>query len=116
MENKHTPTPWAISDTSRRFVEDMKALKIEAVNNDDTPTIATLERQRGKHTLINENFMHDAEFLVRAVNTHDELVEALEIALRIISSDERHFSQVTGEANSGAAVALVKALTKAGAE
>ena len=64
MKTEHTPTPWKYSLN----VGPTKALIVE---NDGSTVIELLNRLRSS------KFEANVEFIVRAVNSHDEMLEAL---------------------------------------
>jgi hypothetical protein len=72
--DKHTPTPWQyqwvrwMNDVDLKIV-DHKTGRVLAILNKPTPFLTVDEQEA------------NAEFIVRAVNAHDELVAALKQAL-----------------------------------
>ncbi len=75
MNAKHTPTPWAIHN--HFFITAKVGNRLKSV-------VCEIDR----HAWTNSGEAQaNAEHIVQCVNMHDELVEALEIALRIIDRD-----------------------------
>lgn len=86
---KHTPTPWVNNGEG-----------IIVCNDGDVFTMST--------TLLDDKEREaNAAFIVKAVNCHDELVEALEIAYKNLSGYEK--GSITG-------IKISAALTKAKGE
>lgn len=90
MGSKHTPGPWSV-----HFDNYNEDYSIEAPVGNATDTILELwyldeETHHRFHTFHNETpeqAKANAEFIVRACNSHDELVEALEKALLMLDAD-----------------------------
>lgn len=70
-EQKHTPTPWKIAETSLTIKAECNGITIADVRGHDT-------RFRGKDRMeAIEYCKGNASLIVRAVNSHDKLVAAL---------------------------------------
>lgn len=69
MSAAHTPTPWST----------------------DGRSVRGKDNERGNGALLFEvdGYEGDAEFIVRAVNSHDELVAALNLVLDVVASCHR---------------------------
>jgi hypothetical protein len=75
----HTPTPWAISPGT-----DSPDIKSETGDY----VVSTGWSGYGGEAMAGEMSEEDAAFIVRAVNSHDKLVEALRRALDKAVADE----------------------------
>lgn len=73
MNTKHTPTPWRVSKTYQGAQGEYET----TIQDMDGIRIITVEAWKGD---AQEEAESNADFLVLAVNTHDELVAALELA------------------------------------
>lgn len=71
IKAQHTPTPWTMNK------KETHPWVIEAPSN--IPGIPA--------TIVKVGYRPNAAFIVRAVNMHDELVEALKIALHMSRQD-----------------------------
>lgn len=71
----HTPGPWMSFDSGTKVITcDSESLLIASLEECEVETVA--ERKA------------NAEFIVRACNSHEELVEALRDLLQVIATDE----------------------------
>lgn len=97
MNTKHTPFPWHIEKSLNRF-------EIWPVDNGQTHTFVGVVQRA-----------EDSEFIVRACNSHDELVAACERALPWIGkmiADKAHLNSVAPNDCVGAMEQLEAALAK----
>lgn len=70
----HTPTPWRVGYTGRCIIKEVPGLS----DSDDGYTVAVLTA----HSLLpNSEAKANAAFIVRACNSHDALVKALDTFL-----------------------------------
>ena len=69
--NKHTPTPWKVDGNSDVFSGD--------------PSKGT---RKDIACIQSDNYAEDAEFIVRACNAHDDLLEALERIVNLPIGDQ----------------------------
>jgi hypothetical protein len=76
MERKHTPTPWHVANGSHIHDKPTEFDETGARIGDTPNRIAAIEYPYGDA----EGKAFNAEYIVRAVNCHDELVEALKRA------------------------------------
>ena len=70
-KGEHTPTPWNVAKA--RVLQGREHWTIETKNGRNTPVSAILKEE-------------DAAFIVRAVNSHEELLEALIAALPYVET------------------------------
>ncbi len=80
MKTTHTPTPW-------KYVED-KSLGDREFGKGET--------MDGKNTPFSSIKREDAAFIVRAVNSHEELLFALKQLLEMVEDRPRHKYEVPG--------------------
>lgn len=127
-EVKHTPTPWEVSgygafetlirassgDGNGRKVAATWISDARAKRRDGETTSDFYERSRAlhlKHARANEA---NAAHIVKCVNLHDELVEALKVAVEEIK-DLRHFAGNNGAMiDEDSFIKWIEALKKAG--
>lgn len=76
METKHTPTPWRAPFLSVTDGDDY----IQITDEDQTYGVCRLDESYSEHR---EVMKANAALIVKAVNLHDELVEALEFLMEI---------------------------------
>lgn len=72
-ENKHAPTPWRITETERIVGQDGRTIRIEGVafpGGADPEAVA------------------NAEFIVRACNSHEALLESLQEMVKWIEEGD----------------------------
>lgn len=69
---KHTPTPWILRETDHQCIE------IMAKSNREGQLMKLIGEVYGTHypDILNEEAEANAAFIVQAVNTHEELVNA----------------------------------------
>jgi hypothetical protein len=97
-ETKHTPLPWAIT------CNEMKSC-------------VGLEIHSGKNTIVYQDVWHEfaeqakADFamIVRAVNSHDELCEAVKFALKYAAMREEKGDAMPSQLTNALRAALAKA-------
>ena len=76
----HTPTPWKVSGNQ---------IQSEKLNNYGNWILLEMPlRKEPTMQDMTEEDKANAEFIVHAVNAHDELVEACKLALDVLSYDE----------------------------
>jgi hypothetical protein len=75
-ERAHTPLPWSVSGLDKRYICHLSD------NGTGMPRSMSVARlvERISETEAN------AEFIVRAVNSHDELVAVVEVTLRALTN------------------------------
>ena len=95
-EQKHTPTPWAIKRT-----EDWATLSVSIVDSDGQE-VATITPRGSTPDEMEAN----AAFIVTACNSHDALVEALEMLLADLNSMPQCYIQEDHENFARAALTL----------
>ncbi len=85
---KHTPTPWYISTVSTGLIrtEDNSEVIDYKIKHSLSDYESVQIGQIGYVFLDNETSKANAEFIVRAVNTHNELLEACKLALEFMES------------------------------
>jgi hypothetical protein len=104
---QHTPTPWK---TNGRYILDGDSFS--------KPSIAMVTQLKGKNNNEDVAFQELAEanaaFIVRAVNCHGELVEAIQWALsgEYVTQDGQRIPMVAGETRAMLERALTKAVEK----
>lgn len=96
----HTPTPWRIAVRAERWSEEKNDMV------EDGP-VQRIEGPDGQHVCgtcdgCNNILLENAEFLIKAANSHEALVEALEGVLRVADRATAEFDAVR------AALALAK--------
>jgi len=74
----HTPTPWAVESTSYASSPFARLYSVAAQTEENAGCIAYL-------TLRPEEVFANAALIVRAVNNHDRLVDALEEAASVFA-------------------------------
>ena len=79
MNSKHTATPWRINPRARSTVQTLDG---------DTVAACGVRSDLSKPNL-HEELEANAALIVRAVNCHEELVAALELATQAIEQDRR---------------------------
>lgn len=72
-KTNHTPTPWSYQSDDSQLIRNSKG---DVICEVELP----MNRERGYDT-CNAEQEANAEFIVKAVNCHDELVEALKMLL-----------------------------------
>lgn len=104
-ETSHTPTPWELGADGRGIMADNQKLILHVKN--------TGPEHAGKpgHVSVRES-LANAAFIVRAVNSHDELLEAAKNARNVLAAlAVGDLKQV--RADSSALLALRSAIAKA---
>lgn len=76
-EQNHTPLPWGSRGVDGYII---------AIAREGYMPHATVHSAKPNHTLSFED-LQNAAFIVRAVNSHQELVEALKLALEFMEQD-----------------------------
>lgn len=97
-ENKHSPTPWHIepkqwdhgATIAIMAADNLMAAEISPLNPEDEPDMLTAERDPADQA--------NAEFIVRAVNSHEVLLEAAKEAYRAILQGESQFTPIARKA------------------
>jgi hypothetical protein len=79
-EIKHTPTPWRADDEFGHIAIRPVNEKLEIINSD-------LQMEHSELLVLwdYDNCQEDAEFIVRACNSHDGLVEAARCAYKVLA-------------------------------
>jgi hypothetical protein len=85
MERKHTPTPWHVANGSHIHDKPTEFDETGARIGDTPNRIAAIEYPYGDA----EGKAFNAEYIVRAVNCHDELVRALDNLVYFHDRDDR---------------------------
>ena len=83
---KHTPTPWRVAE-AWQFPDDAGRVfdaVVKRFKNGTESLVCSFE-----HSVFRESQKANVEFIVRAVNAHEELVEALEDARNVIKHSVR---------------------------
>jgi len=76
----HTPTPWSLAKSGRLIIREVP----DIADGYDHYNVAVLSH----HSLVRlEESLANAAFIVRAVNSHDALVKALEFAMEVTDED-----------------------------
>jgi len=70
---EHTATPWDIQNKGNLYGNNARVEIVQGINKDGSKNLCKIARMRD---LTLESYAN-AEFICRAVNAHDELVEAL---------------------------------------
>lgn len=116
-ESRHTPTPWHWTGNGSEGCSpwDLDGI-LEGPNGE---TVIYLEIDNSAHDPINyEPFFcttqANAEFIVRAVNCHDELVEALKTAVLHLECTDANRPAIVAPCLASARVALALAEEKQG--
>ena len=79
---EYTPTPW----TAQERAQDPGLGKNKVfITGADGKRVCSLTREADGRTL--QEARDNMEFIVRAVNAHDELVEALRMAIGVLDTD-----------------------------
>jgi hypothetical protein len=109
MKNKHTPTPWKAVQCIEDGWEDHLDIQQDVSDDDDKNDYVLVNSLGFDEVATNKE---DIKHIVKCVNMHDELVEAIEKALDM--SDE-HLDE-TGTFNSHMRKTLEDVLQKAKGE
>lgn len=72
-EQKHTPLPWVVNEMDDTFIETTSGKGICEIPSNGCYDYSELD--------------HNAKFIVRACNSHYDLVEALEMIVDYLDSD-----------------------------
>ncbi len=72
MNTQHTPTPWMQAGVSRYIVKDLESVSIAS-------TTVPKGRNDKEEEALEKLAYANAAFIVRAVNSHDELLKALSV-------------------------------------
>lgn len=80
MDAKHTPTPWEISRSKYKGQEHLGLRNVDSL----TEAVWRVDSGAGLNPARDEA---NAAFIVRAVNAHDELVEALSDIVHSVGGD-----------------------------
>jgi hypothetical protein len=99
---EHTPTPWYREDIVSEGGPTLRKIEIGTVHH----TVAVLSFLRDHDA---EEVKANAEFIVRAVNAHDELVAALKLAERLLSANVPEYLRPTWNANADRHRELIRA-------
>ena|ERR1700731_107137 len=87
---KHTATPWNVCKCTPSLIEAVCA-EVTAFDDGKRIIVQTLDPiPHIGNTAINAN----AEFIVRACNSHDELVQALQAFADVAEDDDKYISFV----------------------
>ncbi len=93
---KHTPTPW-------RTDEDFDHLSVAGADGAQIADCCILGFKVKRNDAINRA---NAAFIVRAVNAHDDLVDALEVAKQFVEQE----AEMRGDADKGYALSCAAIL------
>lgn len=110
-EKKHTPTPWGINGTHKLFDEqDEDSLIIRA----DGMWVAVVTPDANDHVRLGkEEVQANAEFIVRAVNSHEELLESLKACVAMMDYEDADPAEQFKHSNWTGYKAAVAAISKA---
>lgn len=112
--NKHTATPWIIDENGATTIECQAQQLLEHANTPDEWVCIGIDDEEGFAEVVCITHPSNAEFIVRAVNSHDELVYSLDMAIGILDDIIFGAGIIGGERES--LETLRKALRKAKGE